>query len=348
MHIAVWSRHRANRHAVRAGQATRAARCVQTGKDGERAETVGLLRVRSASSVRRPGLVLSACGDTLCRVAASLDGFCSILQERRSEGSVMRQESLEQGQDRVLEPDGTVRNEAVSADLVPRDSLEPPPAENMAWLEDYCVGRYEEEYNRANRLDAKASRYLSVVTVLLGLLFATTPAIVGAVPGFGWRTLSGVVVLILACLLFSSWLCLFRVLRVAGLDRLPLDEMREACLQKNLATVQWKLAETARSATSFNIKVGDEKVLWLKRAYCLLHLAMVTSFMVFVVLLYSSCIADHTERSNSNMGDPKDNERPTAQPDPNTTPDLTEPPAKPDRIEEDAGRIDIRTKDSGR
>ena len=186
-----------------------------------------------------------------------------------------------------------------------------------------------DEYGRFYRADDKASRHLSILTVLLGAYgFIAGFLLEGALPPVGfleWSLL--VVALLILVSLFVSWLLLFSVLREHRLTKMPLTNEAIEFFRKNtLLNIYYALARGNGEAFEQNLRTTNRKFSRLYRAHQILKVT-ICLFMVFSALFtvraFTFC----------NRGNP--NERSCVMPNndaqtPNSTKPQAPPPPEPD------------------
>jgi hypothetical protein len=140
----------------------------------------------------------------------------------------------------------------------------------------------EEEQNRMNRLDEKASRYFSVLSFLIGIYGIFCSKIISdCIPAKGWLDGS---LLGLGCLaligLVVAWLLCFAIFRQHMIKKIPLnDKMVSFFNNNNLADIHYALSKANKDALAENRKVSDKKSSLLAFTY------KVLSAVIFFVIL---------------------------------------------------------------
>lgn len=119
---------------------------------------------------------------------------------------------------------------------------------------------FAEELARLARIDDKAAKYLSVITVILGIYgFFTKYAIEKCIPlkGFFDLLLVGIIVLLLVSLVIT-WYNIFRVLKIDSYAKIPVD--LDFFRKNDLTSIYFSLAKGMKENMQKNRKQGDNKV----------------------------------------------------------------------------------------
>ena len=154
-------------------------------------------------------------------------------------------------------------------------------------LYDLSIKVLEEEQQRANRLDEKASRYFSVISFLIGIYgILCSRIIIDCMPHKEWVdvTLIGLGFAILIGLIIAWFLC-FAVFRQHVIVKIPLnEEMIEFFNDNKLLDIYYTLARANKDALKENRKISDNKsslLAWTYRA-----LSVVFIFMAVMIFLF--------------------------------------------------------------
>jgi len=141
----------------------------------------------------------------------------------------------------------------------------------------------EEEQQRTNRLDEKASRYFSVLSFLIGIYgIFCSKIIAGCIPLKGWVD-GGL--LMLCFLNFAglvlAWFLCFAVFRQHVIVKIPLNaEIIKFFNDNELLDIHYALAKANKDALVDNRKISDRKSSLLANTYRLL-----SGVMIFMVLI---------------------------------------------------------------
>jgi hypothetical protein len=152
------------------------------------------------------------------------------------------------------------------------------------YKELYSVSRqlHFEEKSRFNRMDQKASIYLFSLTILLGIIGGETKLFIETI--IPPQTLLDVILLIVGCLLLSavgiSWYLIFRVLRVAELANIPLNEETfKLYSEYDDQTIYLAMSKSIRTFIDVNILITNKKGKLLRYGYII----MIISFIMLVL-----------------------------------------------------------------
>ncbi len=144
-----------------------------------------------------------------------------------------------------------------------------------------------EEQQRFHRIDEKASRYLSVLTFVVGAdAFFGNWILENLVPpDSGWEWLLVVLGVLLFLSTVVSWLSVFSILKVHALTKIPLDAETISFFKDNrLEYIYYALARGNESALRKNRDVTDNKSARLYRAYNIILFTI--SLLVIFLLVY--------------------------------------------------------------
>lgn len=220
----------------------------------------------------------------------------------------------------------------------------------------YELAKYalHEETQRSSRIDEKASRYLSVLSLLLGIIIPISIAYIKLfIPITMKMDVIGILLFVLFVIsLTCSWYATFSVFKVTELQRVPMnDNMINYFEVNDLTTIYKSVAEkNFKDCLEFNTKVSNDKTDRLENSYKLIIITIVLALLSVVIAgykIYYSSISERNEevvimlnnefidsqeykiklilespkRPNSNQSDPRPQEMPV-QP----TPQPTAPP----------------------
>ena len=141
-----------------------------------------------------------------------------------------------------------------------------------------------EEQARFNRIDLKASQYLSVLTLLIGVAGFFGKWLIGnLIPPkseLEWILLISGILVFLSILI--SWFLLFRVIRTHDVIKIPLDEEVIDFFDKNrLIDIYYALSIGMKDALEENRKLGDKKSKRLYYGYTMINIT------VYLFILFS-------------------------------------------------------------
>lgn len=152
-------------------------------------------------------------------------------------------------------------------------------------LFDLSLKVLEEEQQRTNRLDEKASRYFSVLSFLIGIygIFCSR-IITDCIPFKGWVDISliGLGFVNLAGLIVAWFLC-FAIFRQHVIVKIPLNEgMIKFFNDNKLIDIHYTLSKANKDALMENRKIADIKSYLLTWTYKILSVV----FMVLMMCLF--------------------------------------------------------------
>ena len=139
-----------------------------------------------------------------------------------------------------------------------------------------------EEHNRSDRLDEKASRYLTVLTLLLGGFSICGKWVVDdLMPPNGWY---GSILLLTGLLLFlglvTSWFLIFRSMKAEWVTKIPFDgHMIKFFEDNDLATVYHDIAGGNAEALATNRQVFNKKCKRLNCSYFIMNISLCLFFL---------------------------------------------------------------------
>lgn len=157
-------------------------------------------------------------------------------------------------------------------------------------LYDLSKEALTEEQNRFSRLDEKASKYLSIFTLLIGGLgFFGSWLINEYVPPKGyleWIILSLGLVFFIS--IIFAWNYIFNVLRLSGVKKIPLNsEVIEFFDKHRLLDIYYSLARGIKDALEFNRNIAKEKEKKLAKAYNSILIAGISLlFLIGSLIIY--------------------------------------------------------------
>ncbi|HEX8147949.1 MAG TPA: hypothetical protein VF591_12285 [Pyrinomonadaceae bacterium] len=201
--------------------------------------------------------------------------------------------------------------------------------ENYKELFAFAKEAFKEELERLKSIDQKASNYLSVLTLLLGVAgFFIKWVVENFIPPRNTLEVILVIltILIVAGILFS-WFFTFSVLRLQKIYTYPLDtETINFFTNNTLVDIYYYLSVGIQDAVSNNRSVGDTKSRRLNYAYRSIR------YTVVLLLLFGTLFGLQTwskpEGQNAGgtvMSDTGNQQKPTPQP---PTPQPPTPPAQ--------------------
>ncbi len=154
-------------------------------------------------------------------------------------------------------------------------------------LYNLSLGVLEEEQQRINRLDEKASRYFSVLSFLIGIysVFCTT-IITKGIPLNGWLDISILIIGFLNFIgLVIAWFLCFAIFRQHVITKIPLnEEMIKFFNDNDLIDIHYALAKSNKDALVKNRKISDCKSSILAVTYKLLSAVMVVMVLMMGLL----------------------------------------------------------------
>lgn len=192
---------------------------------------------------------------------------------------------------------------------------------------------FNEEQNRFNRIDEKAAKYFSVLTLLVGAAGFFGKWLVNTlIPPDGtleWALLLLGIGLLVTVLV--SWFTVFSVFRIHEMRKIPLSsEMIDFFDKNKLLDIHYALARGLKEALEENRKTTDSKSRILSRGYNVMRIAIVLLALVSVLFGFhaleeysydreqslrkeASIMMSETEKENPNAGEeekPADEEKP--------------------------------------
>lgn len=142
---------------------------------------------------------------------------------------------------------------------------------------------FAEELNRSARLNEKATRYITVITFLLGVFAFFGKHILASIlpPGNPLELLLTLVTAAVLVLLVITWFFAFRVLRVTWLRKIPIDA--DMFNNNRLIDAYYAYSRGIKEWWEFNRDKGDLKSCALNHAYDLIRVTVVL-FVILCVL----------------------------------------------------------------
>jgi len=146
----------------------------------------------------------------------------------------------------------------------------------------------EAEHGRFNRINQKATTYLSVISLLFGIASVFGQALIkGFIPP---KSLLEWIILNLGVLIFISlsatWCIIFRAYKFEGLLTPPLKELVDFYHKNELIDIYFAMSKAYANATNENIKVTNRKALLLDQGHKMIILTACLS-MVFAILYFA-------------------------------------------------------------
>lgn len=161
-------------------------------------------------------------------------------------------------------------------------------------LFDLSLKILEEEQQRTNRLDEKASKYFSVLSFLIGICGIFCSRIIrDCIPFKGWMDISLISLgfLNLAGLIVAWFLC-FAVFRQHVIVKIPLnDEMIKFFNENELVDVHYTLSKANKDALVENRRITDKKsylLVWTYKILSWVFVLMVVMMFVFGVKIWAT------------------------------------------------------------
>ena len=144
--------------------------------------------------------------------------------------------------------------------------------ERYKFLYELSKKSLDEELERYKKLDEKASRFLSILSVGIvaytALINAAAPKI-GPVSSAGW--LSGLFIglsVITFIALFSSWFRIFTSIRLADVPKVEIGETANTlAADEDLITMYYALAISCQEVQAHAKELLKDKTRWLQSAY---------------------------------------------------------------------------------
>lgn len=168
-------------------------------------------------------------------------------------------------------------------------------------LFDLSLKVLEEEQQRTNRLDEKASKYFSVLSFLIGIYGVFCSRIItDCIPFKGWMDISLISLgfLNLAGLIVAWFLC-FAVFRQHVIVKIPLnDEMVKFFKDHELIDIHYTLSKANKDALVENRSITDKKSYLLVWTYKILS----GVFVLMVVMMFIFGVNIWTTKNNSKSG----------------------------------------------
>jgi len=144
-----------------------------------------------------------------------------------------------------------------------------------------------EEQNRFNRINEKASKYLTVLTFMVGVYgFFLNLIVNDFIPP---KSISEWIIVVLGFLIFScviiSWFLIFGVLKIQEIKKIPLNsEMINFFDSNNLLDIYYALARGNKDALKTNRDTTDRKSTLLSNGYRMI--IVTTSLLVLFTLVF--------------------------------------------------------------
>jgi hypothetical protein len=147
---------------------------------------------------------------------------------------------------------------------------------------------FNEELERFFRIDEKATKYLSVITLVLGFLpFVSNWSITKIIPPSSYIEWFLFVIGILFCLsVFASWIITFSVLKLHKVGKIPLSsEMIDFFDNHSLLNIYYTLSKSNKDVLLMNRKQVNKKSKRLYYAYQTIIASGIFLLILFLLTL---------------------------------------------------------------
>jgi len=144
---------------------------------------------------------------------------------------------------------------------------------------------FNEELSRSYRIDDKASKYFSVLTLMIGIyVYFVKSAIKICIPIRGFFNIIILsFTLLLLLFLVLTWLLLFKVLKISNYFKIPIDI--EFYQKNELPSIYLAMSKGIKLNMLENRKKGDKKAFFIRLSY---KLMIFDVFLILVlIVLYS-------------------------------------------------------------
>lgn len=198
-------------------------------------------------------------------------------------------------------------------------------------LYGYSKEVFKEELDRFNGIDQKASHYLSVLTILLGVagFFVNWTLERFLPPKSALELALFILTIMMSVALLIAWFFIFSVLRMQDIYKLPLDtETIEFFAENKEIDIYYYLSIGIKDSLVENRLIGNRKSKKLICGYNSICIAAVL-LLIFAILfgLYKWREPKPETRGNSAMSEENKQQKPNSQPtNPGPTRPLTQPP----------------------
>jgi len=145
----------------------------------------------------------------------------------------------------------------------------------------------QHEDERFRSIDEKATRYFSVLTILLGLAGFLGQQICEKIlpPATCLEYFLFIFAVFLACSLVVAWVFLFFVMMLRSLYAIPMnDEMIAFWKTNNLLDIYNAMAKKIAEVVQKNIQTTERKIRWLRAGYYAMAVSLV--FLVLFSILF--------------------------------------------------------------
>ncbi|KPM00437.1 hypothetical protein [Vibrio splendidus] len=193
------------------------------------------------------------------------------------------------------------------------------------FLYNYAKNAFDEELARFKNLEEKASRFISLYSILIAAFTAVVTASVEMIMPldnwYNWLILSIIVLTYLSFI--SSWSFLFRALKFMDMPRLPLDEnFLKQFRERSLTTNHHALALSCSNALKYARQANGQKSKLLQKAHqeIVVSVWLLTISLVFLSL---TKIIELNMPENENLSQQHTHQVDTVQPEPDL--DVTAP-----------------------
>jgi len=160
-------------------------------------------------------------------------------------------------------------------------------------LYDLAISVHSEEMSRFNRLDQKASRYLSVFSILIAIVGSISKWLIeDFIPIEDYLSFFILVFFFLSIVVFIvGWYFSFRVLRNHNLIQTPMnDNIIHFYDNNNLINIYYTMTKGFAKAKSENTIINDKKSWSLGKSYYSILVGLGSLLMLFMLLFLSIII----------------------------------------------------------
>lgn len=157
-------------------------------------------------------------------------------------------------------------------------------------LYDLAIAVHNEEINRFNRLDQKASRYLSVFSILIAVLVGMSKWLIETFIPIA--TFFDAVILImffiLGLIFIVGWYYSFAVLKNHNLAKIPINrEIIDFYNNNTLINIYFTMSKSVKNANFVNSTINDSKSKSLGRSYYSILIGIFSLIVLFLLIFVS-------------------------------------------------------------
>ncbi|HEX8265363.1 MAG TPA: hypothetical protein VF596_08040 [Pyrinomonadaceae bacterium] len=137
-------------------------------------------------------------------------------------------------------------------------------------LYDYSKGVFDREYDRFKSIDGKAAQYISVLTLLIGIVgfFVNWAAGNFLPPKNYWEVILFLLTIVILITITVAWFQTFRVIKMQNLEMYPLNsKFIDFFNHENEDYIYYKISIATTDAFTYNRAVGNRKSKLLNSAY---------------------------------------------------------------------------------